>query len=275
MSDDPWARLGGVSPGALVGARIVAHHASQLASAPAVTWLHHEDDWRHENLGWDVVAEALVGRAVAGRCAALRIRDLTLLVLPGEADALDLVGRTREEASRWLAACFARARNDAPRALSLPPHPIPGHPVADGEPFPAIAAEALAELSRWFAAANAVLVAFAAREGRASPVRCWPHHFDLATLVTLAGRGEDARTVGLGLSPGDGGIPEPYLYVTPWPYPEPGDLPGLPAGAWNTQGWVGAVLRGAEVVAWPAAARRARAEGFLEAAFEAASTLLG
>jgi len=274
MSENPWTRLGAVPPEDLVPGRRIAHHAAQLASAPAATWLAPEDDWSHENLGWESASEALVGRPVAGWRAGLRLRDLTLLVLGDEASALDLVGRSRDDASRWLVGQFEAARGEPSGPLELPAHEIPDHPVAHGEPFPTTDPEALAELSRWFAIADMALRALAVWEDRASPVRCWPHHFDLATLVTLAGSGEDARTVGLGFSPGDGGIPEPYFYVTPWPYPDADALPPLPAGSWNTEGWVGAVLRGAEVVAWPASERRARVEGFLDVASEAARELI-
>ena len=57
----------------------------------------------------------------------------------------------------------------------------------------------------------------------------------------------EARTVGVGLCPGDDDIPEPYFYVTPHPRPAPGRGPvELPAGRWNERFWFGAVLRGSD-----------------------------
>ncbi len=50
------------------------------------------------------------------------------------------------------------------------------------------------------------------------------------------------------MSPGDGSYAEPYWYVTPWPYPAAERLPELDTGRWHTDGWVGAVLTGTEVV---------------------------
>ena len=87
-------------------------------------------------------------------------------------------------------------------------------------------------------------------------MRLWPHHFDIATLWTLdAGvDAEEARSVGMGLSPGDGTYAQPYWYVTPWPYPQATaeELPPLPAGRWHAEarngGWTGAVLLGEELV---------------------------
>lgn len=65
------------------------------------------------------------------------------------------------------------------------------------------------------------------------------------------------RSVGVGLSPGDSGYPEPYVYVTPWPYPT-GELPALPWGHWHTEGWTGAVLRGSALVQEPESSRSRR-----------------
>ena len=49
-----------------------------------------------------------------------------------------------------------------------------------------------------------------------SPVRCWPHHFDIATCVALeSGDPERERGIGTGLSPGDGTYGQPYFHVNP------------------------------------------------------------
>ena len=81
--------------------------------------------------------------------------------------------------------------------------------------------EASKELARWFDASSETLEALRALLAASSrppgALRCWPHHFDLAMLVPLdAGGGEAARSVGIGVSPGDAHLPEPYAYVGPW-----------------------------------------------------------
>ena len=65
--------------------------------------------------------------------------------------------------------------------------------------------------------------------GNTTTIQLWPHHFDLA-LMWLSGRkvpGYDAENLdwadeqmGFGFSSGDGGIPNPYFYVTAYPWPE-------------------------------------------------------
>ena len=80
----------------------------------------------------------------------------------------------------------------------------------------------------------------------------WPHHFDLA-MMWLPGEkipGQDPadeeqsdKQMNFGFTFGDGGIAEPYFYITAYPLPEA--FPGLtlPAGTrWHTEGFSGAVL---------------------------------
>jgi hypothetical protein len=105
-----------------------------------------------------------------------------------------------------------------------------------------------------------------------APVRVWPHHVDVGSVLPLGGgHGEGAASIGVGLSPGDEAIAEPYFYVTPWPPPPADSLPELPAGGrWRREGWTGAVLTGSEIVAaGGGAAQAAEASTFLDGTVEA------
>ena len=86
---------------------------------------------------------------------------------------------------------------------------------------------------------------------------------------------ERARTLGVGMTPGDAARPEPYLYVTPWPYPESPELPPLPeGGCWHTEGWVGAVLEADRFLAPGSAGEQAaRAALFIRSATHACRRL--
>lgn len=88
--------------------------------------------------------------------------------------------------------------------------------------------------------------------GESSPVQVWPHHFDLA-VNWFSGRlipDQDPNNpewsdeqMNFGFSTGDGGIPEPYIYVTAYPTPDGWTGTSLPSAAyWQTEGWTGAVL---------------------------------
>lgn len=275
-----WPPLGAVPPAALVEARLQAHHAAQVVVAVGISLLPPRPDDSHTNLEWLPGEGALASRPAPGRTlfrVALRFRDLALLFCDAEgavrvAYALD--GRTVAEAMNWLLGEVARAGGDADRLTARKHYAIPAHPVGSGAPFTAPAG-ALAELAAYYGGAATVLGALAARTPGAAEVRCWPHHFDLATLLTVAGAGEGAGTIGAGLSPGDEHYAEPYYYVTPYPYPAARPLPDLPAGHWHTAGWTGAVLTGSELLrAGGGAGQPQCVAAFLTRAVEAGRRLL-
>ncbi len=86
-----------------------------------------------------------------------------------------------------------------------------------------------------------------------SPIQLWPHHFDLSMLwlpgARVAGENpEDAeladRQMNFGFAFGDAAIPEPYFYVTAYPFPDGLASCELPPGSsWHGEGFRGAVLR--------------------------------
>jgi hypothetical protein len=111
-----------------------------------------------------------------------------------------------------------------------------------------------------------------ARKLSASPLRCWPHHFDLATLTTLTAR-DPAGYIGVGISPGDDYYDEPYLYVSVYPKPDPATLPALPApGHWHLRDFTGAVATAGRIVA--AKDPQAATDDFLRAAVDGALKIL-
>jgi hypothetical protein len=181
---------------------------------------------------------------------------------------LRLGGSTLDEALGWLVTML-----DNGARFARPSYEMPAHAVASGGVFGSDGRAARLELARWYATAAATLHRIVAATPGASPVRCWPHHFDIATLL----RGpREGSTLGVGLSPGDGSYALPYWYVTPWPYPDPRALPPLASGGhWHRAGWFGAVLTGDAALAPATPAARAQALlDFLEAAVPACQEML-
>jgi hypothetical protein len=238
----------------MISTRLQLHHALQVAATVGFTSIEPEEDFSHTTFSWR--DGCFVGqRTPQGVCAALDPRAGRLSV--GD-EAFDLQARTLADAYAWLAAAIDRAE------LVEPAYDLPEHPVAEGEPFDLDASDAAA-LAGWFDLGDAAIAR--AVDG---PRRIWPHHFDLATLVDLG----DGKSIGIGLSPGDGQYPEPYFYTTPWPYPSTDTrLPDLPDGAhWHRDGWTGAV-----VTATALADVRDRAhavDAYLKAARDAARGLI-
>jgi hypothetical protein len=255
-----WDDLDGIAPTALVEARLQAHHAVQWLARAACANLAPMPGDTHSNLGWKQEHAAFLSHDLqpAGDerlRVGLAIESLTLIVVNDDtiADQFPLDGKTNAQAGAWLDRFVAAAGLALPSGATLP-YAIPAHPVGSGAAYTSAAQhDELTALARWFAAADEILTDIRAGcpAGAASPVRCWPHHFDIATLWTLGdGDAETAPAVGVGLSPGDGAYAEPYFYVSPWPWPAPEKLPPLPAPAdWHTKGFTAAILTGTSLVA--------------------------
>lgn len=251
-----WIPLGAVAPAELEEARLELHWGVQAVGMVGKQLLDPVPDHSHGSLEWLGEVASLAGQSLAdGSRVALQVASQELLILDGGTgvtDRLELRSHTLAVAAAWIHDRLLE-RSEVVREASwtpLAPTGLPDAAVGRGAPFgPAGAAHE--EIARWFGNVNGVLRQLADREPGSSPVRGWPHHFDLATLITLDAEAgpEEARSVGLGLSPGDGSIGEPYLYVLPWPAPDPRALPPLEGGgSWVTDGWVGAALRGSDLI---------------------------
>ena len=229
----------------LADARLQFHHAAQLAASFGISYLPARPDDSHTNLEWiDAIGALASNRAgTPARRLAVRPHQLAVLVLDARASVLGtypLDGRTIDDASTWIRAQLAEHGFDAARYTLERHYEIPSHPVDAGASFDGARTALFEELAHWYADAATVLEQFASVTPNSSPVRCWPHHFDIATLIDAA----PGKTVGAGMEPGDEYWQEPYFYVNMHPSPNArtprGELAGN--GLWNTRDWIGAAL---------------------------------
>jgi hypothetical protein len=283
MPTPSWHLVGRSDPASLVDARLQLHHALQVIVSAPISYLEKRPDDSHTNLEWLPALQALGTNWLQGTNPlrfALRPTTLSLLAIDASGrltSELALDRRTRDAAVAWLRESLAAAGYDGNVLTTRKHYEIPDHPVAAAAAFSNRDSEQFAELGRYYADAHLVASAVAATREDASTVRCWPHHFDLATLITLpevAGRG--SRTVGVGLSPGDDSYAEPYFYVGPYPHPSRDRLRPLGSyGSWHTAGWIGAVLRGSEIAGLTDAPRQAAVvDAFVNAAITASEAAL-
>lgn len=255
-----WTTIGGKAPTTLVRARILAHHALQWATKAARANLDATSDDSHSSLEWDATHAMLFSQPLIANGSdvrvGLRIGGLALIVERGNTilDTFELAGRRDSVIAVWLDSAL-RALGLKPASGVKLPYSLPTHAVSRGGAYSCSGeAEAFDELACWYGAATEVLEEVRAKlaDARpgASPVRCWPHHFDIATLVSLEdGHAETARSIGIGMSPGDEYYPQPYFYISPWPRLAPAGLPPPPPpGHWHTQGFVAAVATGEEIL---------------------------
>ena len=216
------------------------HHALQVLSAAATTHLEHDADFQYSNVGYDLEEDGFKGRLM-GEGVQMGMGGSPphwRLYRDGAARGrLRVAGQTISTGVTWSRVALQKA-GLPDKDLELPTWDLPPGPLQAGTVFPSVPDDAYLRLQAWFANSTRVLQAVQlAHDG--GEVRVWPHHFDVATLISLG----DGKSIGVGMSPGSPGIDEPYLYVSPWPYPK-GDFPELTHGRWHTDGFTAALLSG-------------------------------
>ena len=252
MASTPWQDVPRLNFMLLHAARLQAHHAAQWLARAARAYVPARPHDGHTNLGWDDAFGGLTTHPLPdGSRLGLRIADLTLAFLDRHPQQLPLDGRADPEVRTWLGGHVA-ARNLASGMLDDPsPYAMPDHALALGARYTLDEyRDAFKVLAVWYGNAGAALSGvqkrLAANKLRAPEVRCWPHHFDMDTLVDL-GRG---RTMGIGYCPGDEFCDEPYFYTSMWPEPSIPNLPLLPAMAhWHTYKFLAALAPAHKIVA--------------------------
>ncbi len=215
----------------LKDARLRLHAAAQWLARLGFAYAAHADDDSHAALTWqgDDISTGPLGEA--GHCATINARTLEFQ-LGDRAIALEgLSEAAREGAVRK--ALTALGYDAAALKIALPW----GDEAPSADAAPKSAQENIDALADLYHAASVALEAVQRTEAGASPLRLWPHHFDIATLITgLPGAADDA-SIGVGMAPDDANFDTPYFYVTPWPYPD-GALPDPPKGwHWHSKGF--------------------------------------
>jgi hypothetical protein len=260
-----------------------AHYAAQWLGRAGGAFIRPEPDYSHTSMNWE---RRILGFATnllpGGVRLGLAIPELAFVFLDRAGERLAayaLDGQTDRDVRHWIGGQLAAHGLDSGHIDQVAPYEIAPHPIASGGAYgPGDVAEELRSLGIWFDEAHSALDGIGqrvrARSLDVSPVRCWPHHFDMATLISLDGvKGEEGRSINAGLSPGDGHYDEPYYYVSPYPYPDPAKLRRLPFGHWHTGDFIAAI---AMVSEFPGGANRRRAaEEFINEAVEASMKALG
>lgn len=278
MANDRWETIGRVGPEELVDSSLELHWAVQYVAAMGQTFAEERGDDSHRAMTWDAAGRMFVSVPFAGAYpfrVALRPEDLTLLLLDRTDEALGtfpLAGKMREEGFEWLSLGMATYLGGSPPKIERPDWTMPDHAVRSEEAFSTSNDADRKALAALYSTAAEVIEEMITGRDDSSTVRCWPHHFDIATLLTLAKNdsGNPAKTVGIGLAPMGGGYDSWYWYVSPWPYPDSSKLPALNSGEWQTAGWTGAVLIGESVASQTGSARESAVRSFLRGAIDAA-----
>ena len=271
-----WRPLDPHRARALGDARLQLHHAAQLVAGLGVSYLPRRDDDSHTSMEWLPAFNALASQPIGDRefRLAIRPRNLNLIALERgvETECFMLATRTADEGVEWIRRTTAQHGLDATAYTTAKHYAIPAHPVGEGRPFDAAEREEFEQLDHWYSNAALLLERVAALHANASLVRCWPHHFDIATVISVSA----THSLGVGLEPGDQHYAEPYWYVSVNPGPSgeavDAERPALAGnGLWHSSEWFGAVLPGSRI---DAADQLEHCMRFMESAITVCSAMI-
>lgn len=251
-----WKKLADFSKETIAEARKQLHQAVQLPAIAGRCLNLKDPGDTFAALSWDKNNNRLTSQSLGESefHIALDISGFQLVIITENMEpviSFYLDSKTYNEAFNWLRENLNQLSFGSNKLNKNLPYQIPEYPTAKGEPFRQNNYPAFKELENYYSNANLILENITKKEKEVSQIHCWPHHFDIAALITIEKNAEQekSKTIGLGLSPGDESYNEPYFYISPWPYPENKDnLPKLNYGHWHTQGWFGVVLTANEIV---------------------------
>ncbi|MDN5204044.1 hypothetical protein QQ008_21815 [Fulvivirgaceae bacterium BMA10] len=256
-----WKRLRGskFQIKELIIAREALHQAVQLVASAARSFSPKSEGDEFGSLMWSVDQEALISQTIQSDkkyFVALHIKKLTLSIYKKNGKKVDnfsLKNKTHKQAQDWLVNSLNEIGfNEKDISFELP-YEIPEYAIAKEGKYQYRSKDAFRELSRLYHNAYIALTSINNKLNSTLEIKCWPHHFDIAFLMIkeVHSDPEKAKSIGVGLSPGDVHYNEPYFYITPWPYPkmDNNDLPELKGkGEWHTDNWVGAILRYSQII---------------------------
>lgn len=246
-----WKPIAKVKPEKLSSTRRSLHLALQAVANVGRAYAPSAPDHGQVSLRWLPKLNGMAGQPVASGAArlvaALCFDPLEWQLLDGKGavvSQLPFAGKNLAQMESAIREVLKKNGLDETRYSIKPAFAVDPHPLLEGGLFsPEWDEDERRELAHYYAGVDQILRALAAEFQVAQGPRGWPHHFDYALLLTFNVEPGKARSVGLGMSPGDKHYDQPYFYSTPWPYPPVTNLPAIPKPAsWHTQEWTGAVL---------------------------------
>lgn len=233
---------------ALKGAREETHAAVQLIAIVPRNLLTPDPTDGSASLIWDDTLSMLTTELIDGFRIAFELITQEIHIYKGTSNisTLTTIDNTFDQVYENLKKALSEQGLDGGKLKKELPYELPESVMQLGTPFKKQNEEALSTLTQLYTMTSETLQEVFSSISSASDIRCWPHHYDLATLVTIVEHTdpEEAKSIGFGFSPGDGGYEEPYFYLTPWPYPSKESLYEIEQPAfWNMEGWVGGVLK--------------------------------
>ncbi len=191
-----------------------------------------------------------------GWAVGVKLKDLTVQNLDKslnvQAEIL-LEGKSFDEAFQEFKTKLQNLGIDISGLKTEQPYELSTDALKEGKYFTIGSDDAVSENIRYRHNARLIINELAAEFTDVELVRIWPHHFDTGTFATIAqnGKGNAAKTIGLGWAIPDSMVHEPYFYISFWsenPVEIKNNPANLPAGKWMMPTWEGAVLGISEII---------------------------
>jgi len=239
-----WRDTTKVKPTELTDARLQTHFAIEWASRAGRFLAAPQADYSQIALRWDDQTDGLRGAPIQTERGELTVGvkfaplEVNVAIAAEIQANIVLDGVAHAEVGDWLENELNQAGLEGARIRGELPYKLAHPRLSDGGAYETADLDRFATLQAWFA--NAADALNAERQNwlrfKPGPVLCWPHHFDLAALITFdtAVNPEAARSIGIGMSPGDENYAEPYFYINPWPRRDKGLPEPPPNSFWHT-----------------------------------------
>ena len=175
-------------------------------------------------MGWDPLEEWLIGHplpTIQHHALALHPASMRLLLMSANNEIVKeypLIGKTRKKGEAWVRGTLKQFGIDTSAYKMDLHYEIPPHEIDYGAPFKSLPEGAYTQFSKLRGIGHEMISRVAAQFEHASPVRTWPHHFDIGSYIPLAWdeTGEVEKSITIGLSIQDIYVNEYYFYVTQW-----------------------------------------------------------
>ena len=253
-----WTWLGSVAPKDLLEARLQTHYASQFVAAFGAAYVQRTEDMSHVGMTWGGKRHAFISGTASGARMMRMALDLSRFELyalePGSEfigvlDRFNLKDTTFGDAARWLRKTSAKFGFD-PELIKMDFEDLLDHPLAGGGAFTYDGDEEdMAELGRYFANSNFLLKKICSQISSFSRAYVWSSHLDINVIYATEESTNRGFTLGMGMSPGDRVMGEPFFYVNRLPIIENIALPDPPANAqWRQKDWTGLTLAASQII---------------------------
>lgn len=233
--------------------KLQLHQAVQMLAATGISYLEKQPDDSHTNMEWRTEIQSFISNTFGEKeryRLALNVPQFEYRIYTEDFNLItefQLDQKTEQQAIAWYINELGKLGFDKAGFTTDKHYEIPLTEQAKGKPYNLFNPDAFKIFSDHFSMAQKLISQNIAVENNSSPLRCWPHHFDLGALIPVEAKSSDGKTmsIGAGFSPGDENYNQPYYYVYPWPYPEKeilkdSELPG--DSFWHHNGFVSAIL---------------------------------